>query len=136
MDKRYVELFSLITQSTANLAEQVMDNNKDKESKEYKNAQIMRDDYQALHDKLTNEEILNKADFARIHVGAILIVNQLEARIKAEEKALRGYKLDVIPKLDQINNAEINEVESLAASLFEVKEEEEEEDNSEEDSEE
>ena len=138
MDKRYVELFSLITQSTANLAEQVMDNNKDKESKEYKNAQIMRDDYQALHDKLTNEEILNKADFARILVGAILIVNQLEARIKTEEKALRGYKLDVIPKLDQINNAEINEVESLAASLFEVKEEEEEEedDNSEEDSEE
>ena len=133
MDKRYVELFSLITQSTANLAEQVMDNNKDKESKEYKNAQIMRDDYQALHDKLTNEEILNKADFARILVGAILIVNQLEARIKTEEKALRGYKLDVIPKLDQINNAEINEVESLAASLFEVKEEEE---DSEEDSEE
>ena len=136
MDKRYVELFSLITQSTANLAEQVMDNNKDKESKEYKNAQIMRDDYQALHDKLTNEEILNKADFARILVGAILIVNQLEARIKTEEKALRGYKLDVIPKLDQINNAEINEVESLAASLFEVKEEEEEEEEEEEDSEE
>ena len=135
MDKRYIELFRLITQSTANLAEQVMDNAKTQESKDYQNAQIMRDDYQALHDKLVNNEQLNKADFARILVGAILVVNQLEARIKTEEKALRGYKLDVIPKLDQINNAEINEVESLAASLFEVKEEEEEEEE-EEDSEE
>ena len=126
MDKRYIELFKLITQSTANLAEQVMDNAETQETKDYQNAQTMRDDYQLLYDKIENNEVLNKADYARILVGAILVVNQLESRIKTEEKALRGYKLDVIPKLDQINNAETaEEVESLAATLFEVKDEEE-----------
>lgn len=127
MNKKYVELFSLITRSTANLAEQVMDNHENHEEKEYQNAQIMRNDYQALYDKLNSNESLNKADFARILVGAILIVNQLETRIKTEEKALRGYKLDVIPKLDQINNAETaEEVETLISTLFEIEEEEEE----------
>ena len=126
MNKKYIELFNLITQSTANLAEQVMSSHKDEESKEFQNAQTMRDDYLALHDKLNSNETLNKADFARILVGAILVVNQLESRIKAEEKALRGYKLDIIPKLDQINNAETaEEVETLINTLFEINEEEE-----------
>ena len=79
----------------------------------------MRDDYLNLHDKLVNGEELNKADFARLLVGAIIITNQLDARIKNEQKALDGYKLDVIPKLDRINNTEEEEeVASLAEELF------------------
>ena len=46
MDKRYTELFTLISQSIANLAEQVMNDHQDKgEAKEQETAQIMRDDY-------------------------------------------------------------------------------------------
>lgn len=124
MDKRYIELFTLISQSVSNLAEQVMNDHQDKgEDKQQETAQIMRDDYLNLHDKLANGEELNKADFARLLVGAIIITNQLDARIKNEQKALDGYKLDIIPKLDRINNTEAEEILSLAEELFKVKEE-------------
>jgi hypothetical protein len=124
MDKRYRELFTLISQSVSNLAEQVMNDHQDKgEDKQQETAQIMRDDYSNLHDKLVNEEELNKADFARLLVGAIIVTNQLDARIKNEQKALDGYKVDVIPKLDRINNTEEEEVASLAEELFKIQEE-------------
>lgn len=122
MDKKYAELFTLISQSVANLAEQVMNDHQDKgETKEQEVAQTMRDDYIALKEKLDNEEELNKSDFARLLVGAIIITNQLDARIKNEQKALDGYKIDIIPKLDRINSTEPDEVPSLAAELFQVK---------------
>ena len=123
MDSRYLELFTLIAQQIANLAEQVMNDHQDKgETKEQETAQTMRDDYLNLHDKLTTNQELNKADYARILVGAIIVANQLDARIKNEQKALDGYKLDIIPKLDQINNAEYDDVPALATKLFTVKE--------------
>ena len=125
MDKKYIELFTLISQSIANLAERVMNDHQDKgETKEQEIAQTMRDDYMALHDKITAGEDLVKADFARLLVGAIIVNNQLDARIKNEQKALDGYKLDIIPKLDRINNTEADQVASLAEELFKVKEEE------------
>lgn len=124
MDSKYLELFTLIVQQIANLAEQVMNDHQDKgEIKEQETAQTMRDDYLDLHDKLTSNQELNKADYARILVGAIIIANQLTARIQNEQKALDGYKLDIIPKLDQINNTEYDDVPALAAKLFTVKEE-------------
>lgn len=123
MDSRYLELFTLIAQQVANLAEQVMNNHQDKgEVKEQETAQTMRDDYLNLHDKLTTNQELNKADYARILVGAIIVANQLDARIKNEQKALDGYKLDIIPKLDQINNTDYDDVPALATKLFTVKE--------------
>lgn len=125
MDKRYLELFTLISQNVANLAEQVMNDHQDKgEVKGQETAQIMRDDYLDLHSKLSAGEDLVKADFARLLVGAIIVTNQLDARIKNEQKALDGYKLDIIPKLDRINNTEADQVASLAEELFKVKEEE------------
>lgn len=125
MDKTYIELFTLISQSVANLAEQVMNNHQDNgEIKEQETAKMMRDDYMKLHDKLAVNEDLTKADFARLLVGAIIITNQLNTRIKNEQTALEGYKLDIIPKLDRINNAKEDEVSSLAEELFKFKEEE------------
>ena len=123
MDKRYIELFTLISQSVANLAEQVMNDHQDKgETKQQETAQIMREDYMNLHDKLITGENLTKADFAKLLVGAIIVTNQLDTRIKNEQKALDGYKLDIIPKLDRINNTDADEVPSLAAELFNIKE--------------
>ena len=130
MDSRYLELFTLIAQQIANLAEQVMNDHQDKgETKEQETAQTMRDDYLNLHDKLTSNQELDKADYARILVGAIIITNQLTTRIQNEQKALDGYKLDIIPKLDQINNTNYDEVPSLAAKLFTIKEDSNEEKN-------
>lgn len=123
MDKRYVELFTLIAQTTANLAEQVMEEHKkNNEEKGYQTAETMRNDFLNLHDKLGTDEVLGKADYARLLVGAIIVTNQLDARIKSEQKALQGYKIDIIPKLDQINNADASETTELAESLFEIKE--------------
>jgi len=129
MDKRYRDLFTLIAQSVANTAEKVMDLHKsNNEEKEYETAQIMRDDYLNLHDKLQEEVDLTKADYARLLVGTIIIVNQLEGKIKSEQQALQGYKIDVIPKLDQINNElDPDKAMQLAAELFEIKEQEEQE---------
>ena len=126
MDRRYKDLFLLISQSIANTAEKVMDLHKNNnEEKEFETAQIMRDDYLNLHDKLSETDILSKADYARLLVGAIIVVNQIEGKIKAEQKALDGYKLDIIPKLDQINNEMDEEkVVQLATELFEIKDEE------------
>lgn len=123
MDKRYIELFTLIAQTTANLAEQVMEQHKkNNEEKGYQTAETMRNDFLNLHDKLGTDEVLDKADYARLLVGAIIITNQLDARIKNEQKALQSYKIDIIPKLDQINNADASETTELAESLFEIKE--------------
>ena len=123
MDKRYIELFTLIAQTAANLAEQVMkEHKKNNEEKGYQTAEIMRNDFLNLHDKLGTDEVLNKADYARLLVGAIIVTNQLGARIKSEQKVLQGYKIDIIPKLDQINNADASKTTELAESLFEIKE--------------
>lgn len=127
MDKRYRHLFTLVAQTIANTAEQVMDlHNKNGEEKEYQTAEIMRNDYLNLHEKLSSEQDLKKADYARLLVGAIIVTNQLDNRIKSEQKALQGYKIDIIPKLDQINN-ELDEEKALqlASEIFEIKEEEE-----------
>ena len=122
MDKKYIELFTLIAQSTANIAEQVMEEHKKNgEEKGYQTAETMRNDFLDLHDKLEKEEILNKTDYARLLVGAIIVTNQLDARIKNEQKILQGYKIDIIPKLDQINNADATETTGLAERLFEIK---------------
>lgn len=124
MDKKYKELFTLITQNLANTAEMVMDLHKrNNDEKEYEIAQSMRDDYLVLKDKLDADETLNKMDYARLLVGAVIIVSQLENRIKSEQDALQGYKLDILPKLDQINN-EIEEEKALqlAEQLFVIKE--------------
>lgn len=122
MDKRYVDLFTLIAQTTANLAEQVMEEHKkNNEEKGYQTAETMRNDFLNLHEKLGTDEVLDKADYARLLVGAIIVANQLDARIKSEQKALQGYKIDIIPKLDQINNADASETTELAESLFEIK---------------
>lgn len=123
MDKQYKDLFTLIARAVANLAEQVMNNHiQNNEEKEQKVAETMRDDYLDLIDKIKDGN-LAKADFARLLVGAVIITNQLENKIKTEQTALQEYKISIIPKLDQINNtAEEQEAIELAEQLFQIKE--------------
>lgn len=128
MDKKYIELFSLISRNIEMIAERVMDGHKeDGDEKGYETAQRMRDDYIQLSDKINEQdpEALTKADYARLLVGSIIVANQLTTRIENEKKALQGYKIDVIPKLDQINNTDTEEeAVALALKLFEIQEEE------------
>lgn len=124
MDKKYVELFKELAKATAVSAEQVMDYDRAKNDEAgLKTAQTMRDDYNALHDKINDGSELDKADFAKLLVGAMIIVNQIQDRLATLQKAMSGYQTDLIPKLNKIIEAETeDEVKKLATEEFSIKE--------------
>ena len=67
---------------------------------------------------------MNKSDAARLLVGAMIQVNQLQDRINNLKKAMTGYQTDVIPKLQEIVDAENDEAASkIADEKFIIKEE-------------
>jgi hypothetical protein len=121
MDKKYITLFKELAQATAASAETVMDYDRDKgDQKGLNTATIMRDDYQALAENLAEEYQINKADAAKLLVGAMIMTNQLQDRINNLKKAVTGYQTDVIPKLQKIIDEAKNdeEVTKMANELF------------------
>ena len=131
MDKTYLTLFTELAHASEVIAEQVMELNKShQDDKGIETAQIMRDDFAQLYDMMRKEDFdpdtLGKREYAKLLVGAIIVANQLDNKIKAEKKALDGYKIDTIPKLERIVN-ETNsqeEIQALSNELFAVKSEE------------
>jgi len=111
MDKRYIDLFKELARATAVAAEQVMDYDHEKEDeKGFETAKTMRDDYEALYDRLNNEYNLTKNDAAKLLVGIMIQLNHMQDRILALRKAVTGYQTDVIPKLqDIVDNAKSDE---------------------------
>lgn len=123
MDKSYIILFKDIVRTMAVCAEKAMQYNKSTEdNKGFETATFMREDYEKLNDKLSSNETLNRADYAKIMVGAYIIANNTEKRIEEFNKALQGYKLDILPKLDRIMNETKDdaEAEKLANEIFQV----------------
>lgn len=110
MHKKYLELFRELTRATAVAAEQVMDYDHEKgDEKGFDTAKTMRDDFEALNEKLTDEAfdgILTKAEYAKLLVGCYVIVGNLQDRIEALKKAIAGYQSDLVPKLSKIIEAE------------------------------
>ena len=128
MDKRYVTLFKDLAQATAASAEAVMDYDREKgDEKGLETATTMRDDFQVLTDRIDESGEaynMNKSDAARLLVGAMIQVNQLQDRINNLKKAMTGYQTDVILKLQEIVNAEDDEAASkIADEKFIIKEE-------------
>lgn len=129
MHSKYIDLFKEIARTTSISAEQVMDYDKQKnDDKGYEAAQTLRDDFNVLYDKLRDKDFdgkLEKADFARLLVGVLIIVNQLNDRLNALKKAMSGYQTDVIPKLQEIiDKAESDEdAMKLAEEKFSINEE-------------
>lgn len=127
MDKKYVTLFKDLAQATASSAETVMDYDREKnDQKGLETAQIMRDDFQDLANRIdTTEYIITKSDAAKLLVGAMIITNQLQDRINGLKKAMTGYQTDVIPKLQEIvDNANTDEeANELANKKFIIEEE-------------
>ena len=129
MHKKYVELFRELTRATAVAAEQVMDYDKAKnDDKGFETAKTMREDFEALHEKLAAESFdgsLTKAEYAKLLVGCYVTVGNLQDRIQALQKAIAGYQTDLIPKLDAIITAENDEdAQAIAEERFQIKEEE------------
>ena len=127
MDKRYLQLFKEMSKTIVILAEQVMDyNHKKKDDKGEQHAQTLRDSYQKLYDKLNATDFkldsLERPDFARLLVGSMIVAQNIEDRIKQQQKAIDGYRIDLIPKLDRILN-ESNTTEEaikLANEIFQI----------------
>ena len=123
MDKTYIKLFTELAHTTELLSEQVMELNKQKnDERGLKTANTMRQDYSKLYDKLRDANFdyttLERNEFAKLLVGAIITAQQIENRIKAEQTALNGYKIDIIPKLERV----VNETEDTPGALALAKE--------------
>ena len=124
MNKKYITLFENLARATAVSAETVMDYNHEQgDTKGFETAKIMRDDYQALTDKIAELQEnykMNRSDAARLCVGAMIIVNQLQDKIESLKKALTGYQTDIIPKLQEIvdNTTTDDEVAEKAEATF------------------
>jgi len=123
MDKKYIQLFKELARSTSVSAEQVMDYDKSKQDeKGFATAQVMRDNYNQLYEtinKAGDNYIPTKEEAAKLVVGAIILVNQLQDRINNLKKAVNGYQLDIIPKLRSVvDDAENDEA---AAKIAEEK---------------
>jgi len=91
-------------------------------------AQSMRDDYIKLYDKMRADdfkaESLTKSDYARLLVGVLIIVNNLETRISNEQKAVKNYKEEIVTRLERVVNECKTDEESqkLAEELFTINE--------------
>ena len=116
MNEKYKTLFALIAQNMENIAERAMEDDKAKNDMQaYKTAKEMRSKYARLHDLLTSktvEYILVKNDIIDLYIGANLITQQIEARVKREQAALQAYRLDLIPKLEKAMKNE-DEIEKI-----------------------
>ena len=129
MDNKYLILFREIARTTEVLAERVMAYDKEKkDEKGEQTAQTMRDDFAKLHDKLSASNLdtnsISRMEWAKILVGAMVISNNLNEEIEQRKKALSGYKIDLIPKLNRIINETKTDEEAitLANELFEISE--------------
>lgn len=129
MHSKYIELFKEIANATAISAEQVMDYDKQKDdAKGYEAAETLHKDFIELYDKIRDKNFdgqLAREDFARLLVGTLIIMNQLNDRITALKKAMTGYQTDVMPKLqDIVDNTKTNEeAMAMAEEKFSIKEE-------------
>ena len=124
MNERYIKLFAEIIHTTEVLAEKVMElDHNDNDEKGEQTAKIMRDDFAKLYDKFKSKDfnvnMLTKAECARILVGTLIVVQNIEERIKTEQQAVTNYKTDIIPKLQRIID-EIKEDENPGALINEL----------------
>lgn len=85
-------------------------------------AQIMREDYANLYDKIRdNENVqLNKSEFSKLLIASIIVSKNLETQIEQLQKTYNSYNVTIIPKLARINDETKSdeEAETLANELF------------------
>lgn len=116
MNEKYKTLFALIAQNMENIAERAMEDDKAKNDMQaYKTAKEMRSKYARLHDLLTSKTVEYtpvKNDIIDLYIGANIVAQQLEARVRREQTALQGYRLDLIPKLEKAMKNE-DEIEKI-----------------------
>ena len=131
MDKKYITLFRELAQATAASAETVMDYDRQQgDEKGLETATVMRDDFQKLVDSIReggDDYAPTQGEAARLLVGAMVMVNQLQDKVNTIRKAIAGYQTDLIPKLQKIVDEAGNdddEARKMANELFIIENEE------------
>lgn len=127
MNEKYTKLFTEIARVISVLAESTMDYNKSQNDEHaYEASETMRNEYTKLWDKLKENPNakLTRAEYAKLYIGSLIIVGQIESRIEKDKVALSGYKVDMLPKLKQIVDETKNDIEAvkLAEKIFQIKE--------------
>lgn len=87
----------------------------------------MRDDYNALLDKIKNDNFtdisLSRNEYAKLLTAALIVTNNLKDQIITMQKVIKGYETVVAPKLQRIINETTtnDEALTLANELFKEK---------------
>lgn len=125
MNNNYITLFKEIVHNCEILSEQVMElDKKNNDEKGLNTATIMRDDYANLYDRLKAEDFdpstLTRNDYAKILAGTYITMSNLEDKIKVLQKAVSGYKVDILPKLQRVveETKTDEEVRELVEKIF------------------
>ena len=130
MNKRYLNLFKELMQSSAVLAEQVMDYDKTKEDEAgFEKAKQLRDDFQNTKDRMDSEEDFYPTydEITYLLTAAIIQIGNLQDRMEVLKKAMAGYQSDLIPKLQAIvdgGRKTDEEVKELVDEKFVIQDEE------------
>lgn len=127
MDKKYLQLFKELSHATEISAEQVLEYDREKgDEKGAAAAETLHKDYIELYEKLANKDfdgVLTKADYARLLVGSYIVANNLQDKIKALQSALAGYQTNLIPKLNNVIQAQTDEeAQEIAEKEFKIEE--------------
>lgn len=106
MDKKYVELFTQIAKTTSILSNQVAEyDHKNNNEKGAQDAISMKNDFQALADKLSADDFdtnsLTLSDFRKILVGGLIVSNNISTRMAVMKKIMTEYS-NVISKMQRI----------------------------------
>lgn len=123
MDNKYISLFSELTKANIMFAEQVERYDRQlNDEKGANNAQLMREDFMLLDNRIADGSTLQKNDYVKLLVCALTVSNSLLEKIKTYQTALQGYKTDLIPKLQRIveETSTDEEAQNLANELFET----------------
>ena len=120
MNNEYKHLFIEIAKSAELLAEQVMEyDHLQQDTEGEKTAAIMRTDFQQLQKQIESNEPA-KNDYIKLLVGAMIIKNNLQTKVEQFQKAITGYEMDVIPKLQRIMDETFDDesARELATEIF------------------
>lgn len=129
MDKRYIDLFKEIARATEVLAGRVKDADTDQEATEA--AKALHTDFGALYNKMCapdfDDTSITRAEFARLLVGATIVIGNLETQIQNLQTAVKGYKETIAPMLQRVFNESEDDAgaQKLAQELFVIQTNEE-----------
>ena len=128
MNKNYIELFKEISHAAEIAAEHVMEYDIDiKDEKGFKTAEVMRNDYRALTERLSKDDIerIDRQDYIKLLLGAMIVSQNLEDMVTKQQSTIKAYKNFIIPKLQRIMDETKTDEEAdvLAQTLFITKDE-------------